>query len=132
MNIIIKETGATYTLTPWIDPKTGTDTTGDIIGNSGATQEWEYDDAREMYIVPRDDAEWWNEYITDTHAAMARFESTIDEYAEIVGADNADAWRDDANRDEEWNDYETHADIYKNWTTELRDLITAAQSPKTL
>jgi hypothetical protein len=63
MSVVIRETGERRTLS-CVDPATGVDWAGELIGNSGAVGDYvDYDSAAGVYVMSHDDYIWWAEYI---------------------------------------------------------------------
>ena len=66
MTIKIKETSEMEELS-LIDPKSGTDWTGDLLGNHDA--EMEYDDDTGTYTMTQENYDWWSDLINRYQAA---------------------------------------------------------------
>jgi hypothetical protein len=80
MNIIIKETAATETLSI-IDPKTGVDYIIDFIGNTGALRnEFDRDEERDVFICDQETFNWWYTVVTEHQALENRIHELINEH----------------------------------------------------
>ena len=84
MNIIIKETGETKELL-YVADYNREDAASDIIGNSGVTEAWEYDEERDMFAVPQKDADFWEKYLRETGEAAGDIAAAEREYRKAAG-----------------------------------------------
>lgn len=93
MYFIINETGERKELN-YIDAETGVDCIDDVIGNSGAIDDYIiYDDEAEAYRINQADFEWWDEYITHAQEdaeELAHLREELDQRDEYTGQSTID------------------------------------------
>jgi hypothetical protein len=114
MNIIIKETGETKELLYGADYNQG-DAASDIIGNSGVTEAWEYDDKRDMFVVPQKDADFWEKYLRETGEAADDITAAKKEYRKAAGKNHPESEKPDIE-----NDYTEHAALMRQTAEKIR------------
>ena len=74
MDVKVKETGKIETLSI-IDPKSGADWIGDLVGNTSDVYGW--DDKDDCYIMTQEEYDWWVDYTKRHQSAEERFEEII-------------------------------------------------------
>lgn len=103
MQVKIIETGAVESLSA-IDASTGCDYTQDLIGNTGALSNGQFEQIEDtgIYLCSQAEYEWWAAVIADYNAASVAVEE----------AKNIGIWTDERSADYcaiECNDMDTHA-----------------------
>lgn len=81
MNIIIKETNATETLSI-IDSRTNVNYVSDFIGNTGDLDngQFVYDEDQDAYICDQDTFDWWEKVLADHQEVDDRIKSLSDQF----------------------------------------------------
>lgn len=120
MNVKIRETGKLETLST-IDRKSGVNWTGDLVGNSGAFADgqFEWSDEDDAYLVSQDDYDWWVKYISDLETTEAEAEAL----AERLGISVDDVM--DRIGEYQDGDYDSHRHQAQRAMQNLEDNYTA-------
>jgi hypothetical protein len=81
MKVQIKETGKFEELTT-IDPKTGIDYSGDLIGNHGGfmDDQFELSENKDFHICDQETYEWWNKVLNDIEELAIRSQELEEEH----------------------------------------------------
>ena len=90
----IKETGQVEKMYGVVDPKTGQNWTGDLIGNAGAFNDGQFDwnEEAEMYECSQETFDWWEnlcERYQQADAAKHEFLQGIEDYEDRAEADES-------------------------------------------
>jgi hypothetical protein len=105
MKFLINETNETKELNCIMN---GINITEDVIGNSGAIGDYiKYDSTAEMYLISKQDYNWWKEYIDQFTLDQEKLESLRENY-DIEAIDEIVE-----NEFDGINDYEDHHTAYE-------------------